>query len=127
MAGHGDDNVILFTHLSRPQDLFIQQLLGTLWANFAKTGNPTVNGNLGFRWDPVSSKGPLKYLAITNSPVMKTVEDTKRKFWNSLPTKGNKILYPEYFYEMKDGCAASIHSSILSELNACVGELLLGQ
>lgn len=105
MAGHGDDIMYMFQlpapfpPMTSVQDLHVRDILVTLWTNFAATGNPTVNGTLGFRWTPVDSQGPLNYLSLTTSPTMKTVDSQDHEFWSSLPTKITKVLYPERFRE----------------------------
>ncbi|XP_047488696.1 uncharacterized protein LOC125039021 [Penaeus chinensis] len=100
-VGHLDDLPFLFEGvappLSRPQDLFVSRLLLALWTNFAKTGNPTPDLSLGFRWAPMSS-GCLSFLAITPTPTMQ--HDTRqevRAFWNHLPLPQNRLLYPAHF------------------------------
>ncbi|KAG0700250.1 Venom carboxylesterase-6 [Chionoecetes opilio] len=102
VAGHGDDSILLFQNpplgpLSRPQDLHVQKIIGTLWTNFASIGNPTVNGTLGFRWTPVTPNQPLRYLSLTTSPTMQPVDKLVLDFWKSLPVKLNKQLYPRRF------------------------------
>ncbi|KAK8391506.1 hypothetical protein O3P69_017223 [Scylla paramamosain] len=104
MVGHGDDMIYLFDFpamgsLKRLQDLQVQEILVDLFTNFAFTGNPTANGTLGFRWTPIEPEGPLRYLSITTIPTMQTVDRQHREFWTSMPTKINKVLYPERFLE----------------------------
>ncbi|CAL4079189.1 unnamed protein product, partial [Meganyctiphanes norvegica] len=76
-------------------DLKIRNELTTMWYNFAKTGNPTPDENLRFEWRPTNHN--LEYLSVGSSMVMK--QDPSRKwihnFWTSLPTRQNKLLYPE--------------------------------
>ncbi|KAK8391303.1 hypothetical protein O3P69_017135 [Scylla paramamosain] len=80
MAGHGDDLMYLSQGSPQPvpvyrrQDLHMQDILVTLWTNFASTGNPTINGTLGFRWTPVTPKRPLSYLSLTVTPNMQKVD-----------------------------------------------------
>ncbi|XP_045127764.1 esterase FE4-like [Portunus trituberculatus] len=105
MAGHGDDILYLFQFpeflepLHRPQDLHVQETFLTLWTNFASTGNPTINGDLGFRWAPVTPSDPLRYLSITTTPTMQQADRSLLNFWNSLPTETTKLLYPELFLQ----------------------------
>lgn len=115
MAGHGDDLLFLFYFppigpLKRLQDLHVQEILVNLFTNFASTGNPTINGTLGFRWTPVDRQGPLHYLSITATPKMQMVDKQLREFWTSMPTKINKVLYPERFQAnplVPDYCSAT--------------------
>ncbi|XP_050695279.1 cholinesterase 1-like isoform X2 [Eriocheir sinensis] len=107
MAGHGDDLLYLFQlppekaalTPRRPQDLHMQEILVNLWTNFASTGNPTIKGSMGFRWSAVKYGRPLQYLSLTTTPTMRTLNAKNQDFWNSLPTKNNKMLYPERFLE----------------------------
>ncbi|XP_050695281.1 cholinesterase 1-like isoform X1 [Eriocheir sinensis] len=107
MAGHADDMLYLFQlppekaalTPKRPQDLHMQEILVDLWTNFASTGNPTINGTLGFRWPALTPGKPLQYLSLTTTPTMWPLECMNQDFWNSLPTKNNKMLYPERFLE----------------------------
>ncbi|XP_063884478.1 juvenile hormone esterase-like isoform X4 [Scylla paramamosain] len=125
LAGHGDDNRYLFNFppplgpLTRPQDLHVRDIMVTLWTNFAHTGNPTVNGTLGFRWTPVSPKKPVKFLSITTNPTMQCIDEQKRDFWNSLPTENSKILYPEHF--LLDSCAPAetLNPTSLAAMGTC--------
>ncbi|XP_063867418.1 cholinesterase 1-like [Scylla paramamosain] len=113
IAGHGDDVQYLFQSppplgpLSRPQDVQVQDIITTLWTNFAYTGNPTVNGTLGFRWTPVTPEQPLRYLSITTTPTMQSVDKRIQDFWNSVPTKTTKLLYPERFFQCEEGYGTS--------------------
>ncbi|XP_069944777.1 venom carboxylesterase-6 isoform X1 [Cherax quadricarinatus] len=104
---HADDLIYQFHHntqqklskipgkLSAPEDLRVTDIMATLWTNFATTGNPTPDGSLGFTWEP-STEDNLQYLALNLKPTM--VSDQRqevRKFFASLPTKINHILYPD--------------------------------
>ncbi|XP_042209759.1 venom carboxylesterase-6-like isoform X1 [Homarus americanus] len=103
-VGHADDlqylfNVLpnIYPPLERPADLFMRQIMVTLWTNFAATGNPTPDGSLGFRWWPTTQSRQW-YLALTTSPTMTDdLPDKDLEFWNNMPTKKNKLLYPERF------------------------------
>ncbi|KAK8391609.1 hypothetical protein O3P69_017266 [Scylla paramamosain] len=105
MTGHGDEMRYIFQFpeflepLHRPQDLHVQEIFLTLWTNFASTGNPTINGTLGFRWTPVTPYDPLRYLSITTTPSMQQADRSVLNFWNSLPTETTKLLYPELFLQ----------------------------
>ncbi|XP_069956161.1 pyrethroid hydrolase Ces2a-like isoform X2 [Cherax quadricarinatus] len=73
----------------------VSLLISKLWANFAATGDPTPDDSLGFKWLPASPKN-THHLAINTTPTMES--DTRaeaRQFWFSLPTRHNKLLYPE--------------------------------
>ncbi|XP_042225142.1 venom carboxylesterase-6-like [Homarus americanus] len=98
-VSHADDLQYLFDGaaslppLQRPQDLELRQLMLTMWTNFAATGNPTPDKTLGVRWVS-SSPDRLSYLALR--PNLTMLPDTRaqvRKFWSSLPTRQNRILY----------------------------------
>ncbi|XP_063602968.1 juvenile hormone esterase-like [Penaeus indicus] len=100
---HGDDLQYMFSSimmnitLSKPEDLFVSRIMLNLWANFAATGHPTPDMSLGFKWTPMTASSQ-SFLAITSAPTMKTFDrDQDLKFWTNLPTKINKLLYPERF------------------------------
>ncbi|XP_071528390.1 pyrethroid hydrolase Ces2a-like [Panulirus ornatus] len=103
-VAHSDDIQYLFDpwhaypqQLERPADIFVREVMLTLWTNFAATGNPTPDGSLGFRWWPTTESHQW-YLALTTSPTMK--DDTpveELEFWRNMPTKMNKLLFPERF------------------------------
>ncbi|XP_064096518.1 acetylcholinesterase-like [Macrobrachium nipponense] len=103
-VSHADDLIYLFDSLygvgalNRTEDLFLRDIMVDLWTNFAKTGNPTPNMDLGFKWEAMKSTEDLRFLSLTPSPTMK--EDNRaerRKFWRDLPLKQNKHLFPEKF------------------------------
>ncbi|XP_045127510.1 juvenile hormone esterase-like [Portunus trituberculatus] len=130
MASHGDDMMYLtqasphLVPMQRRMDLHMQHIIVTLWTNFASTGNPTINGTLGFRWTPVTPTRPLSYLSLTTSPNMQQVNRVSQDFWNSLPTKNTKILYPERFLQSTDDNEASLsceqsYPSELPALDSC--------
>ncbi|XP_045614328.2 venom carboxylesterase-6 [Procambarus clarkii] len=105
-VGHMDDIQYLFntaptilSPLQRPSDLFMRDIILTLWTNFAAHGNPTPDGSLGFRWWP-TTRSHQWYLALTTSPTM-VVDNLVQvlEFWKNIPTKQNKLLYPERFLE----------------------------
>ncbi|XP_042887731.1 cocaine esterase-like isoform X2 [Penaeus japonicus] len=100
---HSDDLQYLFDKvindktLTRSEDLFVSRIMVDLWTNFAATGNPTPDLSLGFKWAPMSS-AKESYLAITLSPSMADFENQKvQEFWRNIPTKTNKLLYPDRF------------------------------
>lgn len=104
-VGHADDILYLFSQekfnqtLKRDEDLFVSRIMVEMWTNFASFGHPTPDMSLGFKWKPTSFPKD-SYLAITSSPSMKTFEDCEtREFWKNMPTKNNKMLYPERFYK----------------------------
>ncbi|XP_047488287.1 juvenile hormone esterase-like isoform X2 [Penaeus chinensis] len=110
-VGHADDILYLFSGaegnktLKQDEDLFVSRIMVELWTNFATFGNPTPDMSLGFKWNPTSFPTD-SYLSITSSPTMKTFEDCEiREFWKNMPTKNNKMLYPERFYNCRlPGC-----------------------
>ncbi|CAL4079193.1 unnamed protein product [Meganyctiphanes norvegica] len=82
-------------------DLKIRDELTTMWYNFAMTGNPTPDDNLGFVWSPTYHN--LEYLSM-GSPMSMTQDPSRewiRNFWTSLPTRQNRLLYPEKVKELK--------------------------
>ncbi|XP_069948909.1 carboxylic ester hydrolase isoform X3 [Cherax quadricarinatus] len=98
---HMDDLFYLFsggplwTPLERKEDLKLRNIITTLWTNFAKTGNPTPDDSLGFRWDPVN-ESDFRHLSLRPSPTMQDdYRQQTREFWSSLPLKQNLILNPE--------------------------------
>lgn len=132
MAGHGDDMIYLaqgsphLVQIHRRQDLHMQDIIVTLWTNFASTGNPTINGTLGFRWTPLTPKRPLSYLSLTITPNMQQVDPVNQDFWNSLPTKITKVLYPERFRQSNDNNEIPLpseHSCPLPSEQSCPSEL----
>lgn len=101
-VSHTDDLQYLFSSpllppLTRPTDLFMQEIMVSLWTNFARTGNPTPDMSLGFKWLPASGCTP-KYLILHPSPYMKKFSrDKELEFMTNLPLDHNMILYPERF------------------------------
>ncbi|XP_042875114.1 juvenile hormone esterase-like [Penaeus japonicus] len=102
-VGHMDDLQYLFYNnsefppLQRDDDVLVSKIMTTLWSNFVKTGHPTPDQSLGFRWTPASESN-LRHLAINTTPNMiRSPFTLKREFWRNLPTKNNKLLYPELF------------------------------
>ncbi|XP_064115855.1 juvenile hormone esterase-like isoform X2 [Macrobrachium nipponense] len=101
-VGHADDLQYLFNSVfqplaTRPTDLFMREVMVSLWTNFARTGNPTPDMSLGFKWLPVSGCTP-KYLILQPSPYMKKFSrDKEVEFMTNLPLDYNVILYPERF------------------------------
>ncbi|KAK4302953.1 hypothetical protein Pmani_024981 [Petrolisthes manimaculis] len=102
---HGDDLQFLFDgllgkeeeSLESPDDLMVRKIMLDLWTNFAATGNPTPDLSLGFRWSPASTCN-LHYLSLTPSAMMRPdVRAQTRDFLLDLPTKQNKLLFPEKF------------------------------
>ncbi|KAK3885550.1 hypothetical protein Pcinc_010291 [Petrolisthes cinctipes] len=107
-VSHGEDLLYLFdgvlspAKLTKPMDIFVRNVITQLWANFAATGNPTINGTLGFRWTRKTDHlcNFSSYLNISTTPGMKTEttsDKETRMFWRHFPTKNNKILYPYFF------------------------------
>ncbi|KAK3866846.1 hypothetical protein Pcinc_027650 [Petrolisthes cinctipes] len=101
---HGDDLQFLFDGLlgkeeglESPDDLIMREIMLDLWTNFAATGNPTPDLSLGFRWSPASTCN-LHYLSLTPAAMMHPdVRAQTRDFLLDLPTKQNKLLFPEKF------------------------------
>ncbi|XP_064115858.1 cholinesterase 1-like [Macrobrachium nipponense] len=101
-VGHGDETQYLFngthpTPLTNPIDNFMREVMVSLWTNFARTGNPTPDMSLGFKWSPVRGSD-LQYLVLVPTPYMKNstrYEDVE--FLTNLPTMQNEILFPERF------------------------------
>ncbi|KAK3875673.1 hypothetical protein Pcinc_019480 [Petrolisthes cinctipes] len=84
-----------WTPLQSQEDLFLRDLMLQLWLNFATSGNPTPDDSLGFIWDAVTPDN-FQHLNLSLYPAMEpdTRKET-REFWESLPTKQNKILNPD--------------------------------
>ncbi|ROT74375.1 JHE-like carboxylesterase 1 [Penaeus vannamei] len=102
-VGHGDDIQYLFEAimdnftLTRQEDLLVKQIMVDLWTSFAATGHPTPDLSLGFRWDP-TTKDRDSYLAITPAPDMRAFGNhAAQRFWRNMPTKANKLMYPQRF------------------------------
>ncbi|XP_069974330.1 venom carboxylesterase-6 [Penaeus vannamei] len=97
-VSHTDDKQYLWDDtLQHPADQMVQHLMTRMWTSFASSGNPTPDSSLGFKWQPVS-KDSLHFLDIR--PAADMAPDGRarvRAFWASLPTRQNKILYPERF------------------------------
>ncbi|CAL4143162.1 unnamed protein product, partial [Meganyctiphanes norvegica] len=92
----GDDSMFqMFEKIPMTDaDLEIRDELTTMWYNFAKTGNPTPDENLGFVWSPTNSN--LKYLSIGSPMAMRQDQSRERihGFWTTLPTRQNNLLNP---------------------------------
>ncbi|XP_046396536.1 juvenile hormone esterase-like [Ischnura elegans] len=103
-AAHHDDLIYVFY----PKGLFpfleddfpeavISKRLVEMWANFARTGNPTPvsrngsDGQMGVRWAPLTPSD-LSYLEIGEEPVMK----------NSL-NQERAAIWEEYIYQKPQG------------------------
>ncbi|XP_042217572.1 juvenile hormone esterase-like [Homarus americanus] len=106
-VNHGDDLQYLFSGmppfqpLQHSGDLFLSEIMVDLWTNFAATGNPTPDGSLGFRWTP-ATKDNMTFLSLTTVPIMdKEGNQEIQEFWRNLPTKQNKLLFPERFIKDK--------------------------
>ncbi|XP_037804495.1 venom carboxylesterase-6-like isoform X1 [Penaeus monodon] len=97
-VSHTDDKQYLWDDsLQHPADQMVQHLMTRMWTAFANTGNPTPDSSLGFKWQPVS-RSSLAFLEI--QPAADMAPDGRervRAFWADLPTRQNKILYPERF------------------------------
>ncbi|XP_068244747.1 juvenile hormone esterase-like [Palaemon carinicauda] len=101
-VAHGDDLMYLFNRnlqppISRPNDLFMREIMISLWTNFARTGNPTPDMSLGFKWVPASTSDQ-PYLILQPSPYMKKFTRVQElEFMTNLPLHQNMILFPERF------------------------------
>ncbi|KAK7075268.1 Carboxylesterase 5A [Halocaridina rubra] len=101
-VSHADDLFYLFTGgqtlwttLERDEDLHVRDILTGLWYSFAASGSPT-SKNLGFTWEPAYSTN-LQHLLINPMPSMTADRREKvREFIQSLPTRQNHLLHPEY-------------------------------
>ncbi|KAK7078948.1 hypothetical protein SK128_003709 [Halocaridina rubra] len=79
-----------------PEDIIVKDLYTTMWTNFAKAGNPTPDGSLGFIWEPTNS-ADLRYLPITANVPLTMETDQRavdRAFWESLPLRINNLMRP---------------------------------
>ncbi|XP_064097361.1 neuroligin-4, X-linked-like [Macrobrachium nipponense] len=108
-VAHGDDLPYLFDGIfdlppvSRSNDQFLSDIMVTLWTNFASTGNPTPDLQLGFKWEAMTSPSDFKYLSLTPDPKMRDdSRKQRREFWRNLPLKKNKILFPERFRKLSN-------------------------
>ncbi|KAK7081095.1 Carboxylesterase 5A [Halocaridina rubra] len=95
---HSDQSQYLFnpkfSELQTPEDRAVGNIFVDTWTNFAKTGNPTSDGSLGFTWE-VSSAPDLRHLKIIPNPLMEgDSRSSERVFWNSLPLRINNLLKP---------------------------------
>ncbi|KAK3877468.1 hypothetical protein Pcinc_017795 [Petrolisthes cinctipes] len=100
---HGNDlqylfeGVLMSPPIGQPYDQVLSDIMVQLWTNFAATGNPTPDLSLGFKWSPASPSN-LHYLSLTPSPTMRPDPRPQiRDFLLDLPTKQNKLLFPEKF------------------------------
>ncbi|KAK7086772.1 Carboxylesterase 5A [Halocaridina rubra] len=85
------------TDFSSPKEAFVSEIMVDLWTNFARTGNPTPDLSLGFKWHPMTEDS-YQRLLIQPSPVMRQDDlAERREFWQSLPITINKLLFPEKF------------------------------
>ncbi|KAK3873204.1 hypothetical protein Pcinc_021773 [Petrolisthes cinctipes] len=95
-VSHGDEMQYLINplhaSLSLPDDVTVGELFPALWTNFAKTGNPTPDGSLGFMWE-MSNPSSLQHLKILPQPVMEADQRADvRAFWETLPLRINNLL-----------------------------------
>ncbi|CAL4061455.1 unnamed protein product, partial [Meganyctiphanes norvegica] len=96
---HGDDLMFLFTTditnrtLMRPDDIKMREIMVKLWTNFAKHGDPTPDGTLGFKWSPVSLLSQRQQLVLKPEPYMEINDRCKDfEFWQSLPRNASFII-----------------------------------
>ncbi|KAK3857668.1 hypothetical protein Pcinc_036090 [Petrolisthes cinctipes] len=79
-------------NLTTPDDLYLGNIIPTMWTNFAKTGNPTPDLSMGFLWE-MSNPTSLQHLKILPQPVMEGDQRTDvRAFWETLPLRINNLL-----------------------------------
>jgi len=98
---HADELLYLFTlttlfpnYKPSESDQKMTEVLTSLWANFAKTGNPTpeTNAVISTKWDPVQSEN-LEYYFIKNPSDIKMARGlyTERaRFWSALTAYDDK-------------------------------------
>ncbi|KAK7076423.1 Cocaine esterase, partial [Halocaridina rubra] len=104
-VSHGDDLLYLFNFPNIlnveklvAKDEFMREIIVALWTNFARTGNPTPDMSLGFKWTPVSDPDDLQSLILNPSPYMRGYNrHDELEFWNNLPYNHNKRFFPEKF------------------------------
>ncbi|KAK4306806.1 hypothetical protein Pmani_021392 [Petrolisthes manimaculis] len=94
---HGDELQYIVNpqhaNLTTTDDLFLGNIIPTMWTNFAKTGNPTPDLSMGFVWE-VSNPSSLQHLKILPQPVMEGDQRTDvRAFWETLPLRINNLLH----------------------------------
>ncbi|XP_037947250.1 esterase B1-like isoform X1 [Teleopsis dalmanni] len=102
-ACHGDELCYMFqtagdkTTLTPDDEIFANKLC-QLWTNFAKYGNPTINGTIN--WKPVrspkteDSEFELDYLSIDKQFEMKkNPEENRMNFWRKIYQNYNRIDY----------------------------------
>ncbi|XP_076058871.1 juvenile hormone esterase-like [Oratosquilla oratoria] len=88
---HADELIYLFATkrlkpLEQEEDLSLRETIASLWTNFAKTGNPTPDDTLGFKWDS-AKESSLQHLVLQPKPFLES--DTRQKardFWLQFPT-----------------------------------------
>ncbi|XP_076069707.1 carboxylic ester hydrolase-like [Oratosquilla oratoria] len=92
---NGDDLQFLFDFKyaprMSPEDLQVRDVMISTFVNFAKIGNPTPTGALGYTWEPATEER-LEHLVINPSPFME--EDKRavlRRFWANLPVRDFRL------------------------------------
>ncbi|XP_047472574.1 esterase E4-like isoform X1 [Penaeus chinensis] len=95
---HADDAFYFFTGggtwqpLTSSEDLAVRNIVTSLWANFAATGDPTPDDSLGFKW-AAANETQLHYLSLTPTPTMQ--DDSRRQvrdFFGGLATRQTRLL-----------------------------------
>lgn len=75
-------------------DLNMVSTMTKLWANFAKTGNPTpaVDENIKNLWLPIENDQDMNYfnIKIKDLSMKKNLLDERTNFWRSLPLDESK-------------------------------------
>ncbi|XP_042885637.1 venom carboxylesterase-6-like [Penaeus japonicus] len=80
-------------------DKQLSDTLVKLWVNFARSGDPTPDSSLGFRWSSVS-ESKRAHLRLTPTPIMTPHSRLDEwLLWTSLPTEANRFLHLERIQE----------------------------
>ena len=73
-VNHGDDLLYLWNYANIPlteQDIIVQNIMTTAWANFAIFGDPTPPGMSDFSWSPLQSVSDFQFWNISGpNPTM---------------------------------------------------------
>ena len=86
-VAHGDDLLYVFNYSNMPiygTDIIVQDIMTSMWSNFAIYGDPTPPGMSDFSWVPLEDVSDFKYFNISGeNPSMDHSDyvQSRMEFW----------------------------------------------